>query len=292
MKQQEEAQIADVKEVEEFWDDHLCGSHFIDTEYLSEAFFRQYRAFRYQKEHHLLTDISWKSAANKSILEIGLGVGADATKWAEHAGLYTGVDLTNEAVLATRKHFQFLGLEGNIHQGNAEHLSFEDNTFDMVYSHGVLHHTPNMQQAINEVYRVVKPGGEFIVMLYAKESFNYWIRIQFYFRIRMILEILRFKIGGRNKGIWERHMVNFREQGWKYLNWNTFPHHCTDGPECNVAFILSKRQTKQLLHKAGFTVQRCRKAHFPITKGKFPKLERGLAGVFGFYRFCWCKKPA
>ena len=282
--------MADVKDVEEFWDDHLCGSHFIHTTYLSESFFEQYRRFRYRKEHHLITDIDWEAGRGKEVLEIGLGVGADATMWAKHHANYTGIDLTNEAVEATRKHFDFLGLKGNISQANAEALPFPDASFDLIYSHGVLHHTPHMQAAINQVYRVLKPGEKFIVMLYTKESFNYWIRIQLYFRCRMMWEILKYKLGGTNHGLWERHMVNFKAEGWKYLSWNRFPHHCTDGPECNVAYILSRSETKQLLQHAGFKIDKMQKAHFPFTKGKFPRLERSIARILGFYRFIWCTK--
>ncbi len=277
-------------QVEAFWDDHLCGSHFIDENYLSPTFFEEYRAYRYRKEHHLDVLIDWSSAAEKDMLEIGLGVGADATKWAAHAKSYTGVDLTQEAVDATTKHFDLLDLSGNIRKGNAESLEFQNDSFDLIYSHGVLHHTPNMPRAFSEVNRVLKDNGEFIVMLYAKESFNYWIRIQCYFRWRLILEIMLMKLGRKAKGNWALHLKNYKEMGWKYLNWKAFPHRCTDGPECEVAFILSRSQVKNLLRTNGFTVQKMAKAHFPFTKGNLPKLERAFARVFGFYRFVWCKK--
>lgn len=69
-----------------------------------------------------------------------------------------------------KKHFKVRNLEGNLKVGNAEALEFEDNSFDVVYSYGVLHHTENTQKAIDEVFRVLKPSGTAIIMLYNKNS--------------------------------------------------------------------------------------------------------------------------
>lgn len=169
-------------------------------------------------------------------------------------------------------------------------MIFPDNHFDLVYSHGVLHHTTNMQKAFNEVYRIIKPGGQFILMLYAKSSFNYWIRIQFYFRLRLILTYLLSKLGIKPKAkLWKEHLENLNSIGWSYLSWKNFPHRCTDGANCKIAFILSKKEGIQLLKNAGFKVLKTDKAHFPIG-AKFPKLERFLARFIGFHQFYWLEK--
>jgi len=168
-----------LKQVEEFWNDNLCGEHFINAIYASKDYFEQYREFRYKKEHHLNRLIDWQSAKNKDVLEIGLGIGADGTRWVAYARSYTGIDLTDSAVKATRHHFRLLSLKGNILKGNAESLPFEDNSFDIVYSHGVLHHTPSIENALGEIFRVLRRNGEVILMLYSKNSYNYWLRIQF-----------------------------------------------------------------------------------------------------------------
>jgi ubiquinone/menaquinone biosynthesis C-methylase UbiE len=107
------------------------------------------------------------------VLEIGLGIGADSIKWAMYAKSFTGIDLTLESVKATREHLQLMGMAGVIMQGNAEQLSFLDESFDIVYSHGVLHHTSDIDKAFSEIYRVLRPGGQFIIMLYTPASFNY-----------------------------------------------------------------------------------------------------------------------
>jgi len=95
-----------IEQVEDFWNDNLCGSHFIDKEKFSEQFYTDYRAYRYKKEHHIPLIIEAINTADKDVLEIGLGVGADATLWAKKSKSFTGIDLTDEAVYATGKHLE------------------------------------------------------------------------------------------------------------------------------------------------------------------------------------------
>lgn len=279
----------DIKQVENFWNNNLCGKQFVDAKFPSKEFFKYYRDFRYKKTHHLDTYIDWKGSQDKDVLEIGLGIGADATRWATYAKSYTGVDLTAEAVYATKIHFEHLGLKGNIVQGNAEALTFPDKSFDLVYSHGVLHHTTNTEQTFHEINRILRPNGEFIVMLYSKGSFNYWIRIQLYFRLRLLFEILKNKIGLKSKGNWALHVKNFKKDGWNYLSWKNFPHHCTDGPDCYIANIYYFSEIKEMLEKAGFKVTKAKKAHFPIG-GFSAKLEQFLAKYIGFHQLVWATK--
>ncbi|MEO8760843.1 MAG: class I SAM-dependent methyltransferase [Bacteroidia bacterium] len=279
----------ELKQVEEFWNTHLCGKQFVDAKFPSKEFFELYRNFRYKKTHHLDTYIDWQGAKGKDVLEIGLGIGADGSRWAQNARTYTGVDLTAEAVYATKIHLDHLGLKGHVVQGNAEALVLPANHFDIVYSHGVLHHTTNIENTFKEVNRVLKSNGEFIVMLYSKGSFNYWFRIQFYFRLRLLFEIFKNKLGSSSKGDWALHVKNFKQEGWQYLSWNNFPHRCTDGPDCKIANIYYQREMIKMLENCGFTIEKTKKAHFPIG-AHFPKLERFLASFMGFHQLIWAKK--
>ena len=276
-------------QIENFWEKNLCGSHFIEAPYLSEEFFCHYTEFRFRKAHHLNHYIDWTSAQGSNLLEIGLGIGSDAVRWAQYTRNFYGVDLTYESVKATRKHFSSLGLKGSMMQGNAQHLGFKNGQFDIVYSHGVLHHTSDISQALNEIYRVLKIKGKFILMLYARESFNFYFRIQFYFRLRMLLEIFKKKLGLKSNNLWQQHLQNYGEMGWKYLSWQEFQHHCTDGPDCKIANIFNKRTVKKMLNEAGFEIEKMVKAHFPLG-GKFPSLERWIGKYIGFHRLIWAKK--
>jgi ubiquinone/menaquinone biosynthesis C-methylase UbiE len=99
-------------------------------------------------------------------------LGTDLLQFARAGADVTGIDLTPASIELTRKRFSLYGIQAQLHVADAEDLPFPDATFDVVYSFGVLHHTPNTQKTLDEVLRVLKPGGEMIVMLYHKNSLH------------------------------------------------------------------------------------------------------------------------
>lgn len=111
---------------------------------------------------------------NRPVLEIGCGMGCMAMLWAQRGALVTAVDLNQVAVEQTRRRFALFNLNGRTQQEDANNLSFADESFDYVYSWGVLHHSPNLERSIAELFRVLKPGGEFGVMLYNRHSLLHW----------------------------------------------------------------------------------------------------------------------
>lgn len=294
--------------VKAFWNTEACGTHFVNTANAETEFFEKFREFRYRTEWHIPLMVPFAEAKGKKVLEIGIGNGADAVMFALNGADYTGVDLTDAARDATRRHFAAMGLHGTVLEGNAEHLSLPDESFDWVYSYGVLHHTPNTQLAIDEVYRVLRPGGRAIIMLYHKHSFNYYVRIAAYMRLRVLIKILlragqwsrdRAAVsdsllgvrGNQDKQIWTVHYHNFLRDGWRYLLVKNFVHHCTDGPECPVAYAFSGREAMKCFAK--FRSVRTAVAHFPLRKYSqlIPHgLERFLAKRMGWYLFVYAEK--
>lgn len=135
----------------------------------------------------------FKDHAGETILEIGCGLGTDGRQFARGGARYIAIDLSLHSLKLAAQGFQLFNLPGRFIHGDAERLPFRDNFFDLVYSHGVLHHTPDTHQAIKEVYRVLHPGGKAIVMLYNRHSFHYWIGTRIVAQLR--LELIRFKIG-------------------------------------------------------------------------------------------------
>ena len=113
-------------------------------------------------------------SSQSRVLEVGCGMGTMAMNWAQHGVQVTAVDLNPSAVEQTKKRFELYGLKGDIHLEDGNKLSFEDNEFDYVYSWGVLHHSPNLDQSISEMMRVTKSGGGFGIMLYNRRSLLYW----------------------------------------------------------------------------------------------------------------------
>ena len=118
--------------------------------------------------------------AGKQVLEIGPGSGGHSALFARHGATVTAIDITGERARATDAKFRLLGdLAAGCHamQGDSEHLPFDDASFDIVYSNGVLHHTTDTEAALAEVHRVLKPGGRAVIMLYCKSSWHYWINM-------------------------------------------------------------------------------------------------------------------
>lgn len=115
----------------------------------------------------------------KRVLEVGCGQGTMASNWAREGADVTAVDLNPQAVEQTKHRFELLGLDGNIQTADGRVLPFDDGSFDYVYSWGVLHHSPDLEQSLSELIRVLKGGGGFGVMLYNRRSLMQWWVIEY-----------------------------------------------------------------------------------------------------------------
>jgi ubiquinone/menaquinone biosynthesis C-methylase UbiE len=120
----------------------------------------------------------YEKFAGKKVMEIGCGMGTMSMNWAQHGAIMHAMDLNPKAVSETTARFRTLGLVPRIVQGDANVIPFPDNSFDYLYSWGVLHHSPDLDRSISEVFRVLRPGGEFGIMLYHRSSFLYWYFIR------------------------------------------------------------------------------------------------------------------
>ena len=163
--------------VKEFWNTNpLCASA-ISEEIGSAGFFEEYDQLREINEpikfsYNLHEYPNFKG---KRVLDVGCENGYVLSKYAKEGAIAHGIDISETSVETSKRRFSLLGLTGDIQVGNAENIAFEDNYFDCVCSMGVLHHTPNTQKGIDEVYRVLRPGGRAILMFYHKDSIlNKW----------------------------------------------------------------------------------------------------------------------
>ena len=163
------------------WSANPCGANAADGfEYGSRDYFEAIEKYRYEVYAPWMKRvIGFDEFAGKSLLEIGCGTGTDLLQFARGGASVTGLDLTPRSIEIARRRFEVYGLQGSFGIGDAEHLAFPDASFDAVYSFGVLHHTPRTARAVEEVYRVLRPGGRAIVMLYHKSSLHYWAGLVF-----------------------------------------------------------------------------------------------------------------
>jgi len=288
---------APVSDVRTFWEEHPVGVHLVDEALDSAWFFDAYRSYRYRTEWHIRELVPFASAVGQRVLEIGCGMGADGSCFAEAGARYVAVDLTETALTASRRHFRGVGLEGGFVRGSGEDLPFADGSFDLVYSHGVLHHTPRTERAFDEVHRVLRPGGRFVVMLYHRHSFNYYVRIMLAMRAAVLGYTAARRLGFARPApvasTRERHYAMVERHGWSYFRAREFVNHCTDGPECPIARAYSRRQVAQMLGR--FEDVRFAVAHFPLRKSLawVPLgVERVLARTMGWYLFAYARKRA
>ena len=119
--------------------------------------------------------IDFDDLRDKNVLEVGVGNGSHAQLLARHSGNFTGIDLTDYGIRSTSERMKVFGLnKANIVQMNAEDLQFESNSFDFVWSWGVIHHSANPPQILKEIHRVLKPGGTFKTMVYYRSFWSYY----------------------------------------------------------------------------------------------------------------------
>jgi len=165
--------------VRAYWDNHPCDSELSDRDRLSREYFLEIECQRYELQPHILDALAKIDWNGKRVLEIGAGVGTDARNIIGKGGLYTGINVDRGSTEATARALRVFSLPGIAVQRDATSLDFPDSTFDVVYSFGVLHHIPDAAKAVAEIHRVLKPGGELLVMLYNRASINYVVEIMF-----------------------------------------------------------------------------------------------------------------
>lgn len=156
----------DKMEVYGFWNRASCGEEL----YLDDRGYEGQAEQRYSLEPYILEFADFPSAAGKDVLEVGVGLGADHEQFARAGAVLSGIDLTPRAIHHTRQRLQALGFSSNLQVGDAENLPFPDDSFDLVYSWGVIHHSPDTEKAAKEILRVLRPGGRFAVMIYHRYS--------------------------------------------------------------------------------------------------------------------------
>ncbi len=246
----------DEQSVQRFWQEHACGDAQVGGLHERfrgdyEQFFTDYDRFRYGNERHLPACIEGLNVAGKKVLEIGLGEGADSERLIRLGARWSGVDLTAESVsrVQTRLALRELPYE-EVRQGSVLDLPFADDSFDMVFSHGVLHHVPEVKSAQAEIHRVLRPGGELVIMMYARWSLNYLVSIGL-IRRGVLLAAFPLARAGILKsdpaqGMLAAHLDNAKKAGlFRYLRLREFVHHNTDGPANPYALVYDRRRIQQ-----------------------------------------------
>jgi len=244
----------DEQTVQDFWQGHACGDALVGGlrdrfggDY--EQFFNDYDQFRYSLESHLPGCLDELDLRGKRVLEIGLGQGADSESLIRRGAVWSGVDLTAESVDRVRTRLTLRDLPyADLRQGSVLDLPFADDSCDLVFSHGVLHHVPEIGQAEREIHRVLRPDGELVIMMYARWSLNYLVSIAV---VRRAALLAAYPLAQRgllrpDAGKLSQHLANARRTGLaRYLRLREFTHHNTDGPANPYALVYDRRRIER-----------------------------------------------
>jgi ubiquinone/menaquinone biosynthesis C-methylase UbiE len=237
----------------EFWSAHQPGLRFAQGERGTRAFFRDVERQRYTLEPHIPEVVRFDRWANCAVLEGGCGIATDGIHFARAGARYTGLDASSYALELARRRFELEGVDGTFVAGSVSDLPFADESFDLVYSHGVIHHIHNTERAVAEFHRVLRPRGTVLAMLYHRASFNYAFTIMFVRRVLAASLLVPGGVGvvarltGESAETLDGHRRLLREHGFRYLtDRQLFLSNNTDGPGNPLSKAYTTDEAKQL----------------------------------------------
>lgn len=294
------ARVADIHDVEQFWSTHPCGS---DQSSATErrAYFEEIARHRYELIKHIQRDARFGDFQDKSVLEVGCGVGTDGVQFARNGAIYTGINLDEGSTRLAQENFSVSGVPGAILKMDAEEMLFTPASFDHVYSYGVIHHSPNPERIVQEMYRVLKPGGTASLMVYNKSSINYYLEIMFLrklFRLALIPSfapgLISAALGLDGPKLRQHREIFLSKKKMSHDRWVSIN---TDGPDCPLARVYSRTEVVELFQSAGFKEINTFARFFNTEHyGKVAKLipviiAEGVGNIWGWCRWVEARKP-
>jgi SAM-dependent methyltransferase len=235
-----------LKDVKKFWNDRPCNIRHSEKEIGTKEYFSEVSDKKFKAEPHILPFMEVSKWQGKTVLDAGCGIGSMSREFVRYGANVTAVDISEESVALTVKMAGVFGITDSLsaHTANLETIAddnpdFKD-SFDLVWSFGVVHHTPNPERAIEQLYRVCKPGGTIKLMLYSLVSWK---------ALNAIHEEARDR-PARSEGSW--NMKDLRE---------TIRINAEAQVGCPVAYVYSFDDVKKLLEPRGFKIIQLEKDH-------------------------------
>jgi len=163
-----------IKTVKNYWDSQPCNVKHSSKPLNTIEYYNEVEKRKYFVEPHILDFANFQNWNKKSVLEIGCGIGTDAVNFIRHGANYTGIDLSPNSLQIAKNRLKIFGLNGNLFSSNIELLddTLLDQEFDLIYSFGVLHHTPNLEVALKNIRRICNQNTQIKIMVYAKNSWK------------------------------------------------------------------------------------------------------------------------
>jgi SAM-dependent methyltransferase len=252
--------VATIDDVRAYWDRHIHDLEITTHPPGTRGFFDDLDHYHFEKLHHLLRLVDFDRYRGRSVLDVGCGAGVDLARFAKGGAVVTGVDVAPSAIALARANFEQQGLRGDFHVASGEQLPFSDDSFDFVYAHGVVQYTASPQQLVNDVRRVLKPGGTAFFQVYNRIS---WLNaLSKLMKVGLEHEdapvLLKFSLGE-----FRRLLTGFRE----------------------VRIVPERFPVKSRLHKGWKGA-----VYNGVFVGTFNALPRPLVERFGWHLLAFCVK--
>lgn len=162
-------------EIRDYWDENIHDVEITSQPVGSLGFFDELDDYRFDKLSYLPQLVDFDGYRGKDLLEVGCGAGIDLVRFAQGGAKVTGIDLSPAAVELAERNFSHRGLSAKLRVMNGERMEFKPASFDIVYAHGVLQYTANAPQMVAEIWRVLRPSGTAILMVYNRYSWLNWL---------------------------------------------------------------------------------------------------------------------
>jgi SAM-dependent methyltransferase len=280
-----------------FWDASQPGFKFSNAPVGTPQFFAEVEAHRYGLEPHIPEIVRFDQWADRDVLELGCGIATDGINFARSGARYTGLDQSATALALARRRFELEGRDGTFVHGSVVEPPLKEH-FDLVYSHGVLHHVEQTGVALHKAYELLRPGGTALVMLYHRHSLNYHLSIML---LRRALAMALWTSAGQalarritredvavlegQRGLLQKHGINYLLDRQFFLSNNT------DGPGNPLSKVYSRNAARTLFAEAGFVDMRV--AIRFLNLRIYPsgdrlartKVARGLEGRIGWHLY-------
>jgi SAM-dependent methyltransferase len=287
-----------------FWERYQPGFRFTRHPVGTPEFFREIEEHRYSLEPHIPEVVRFDDWKGKAVLEVGCGVATDGSRLARAGASYTGVDASPVAVELARKRFGQDGLTGSFAEATAANLPFPADSFDLVYSHGVIHHSEETEAAVREFARVLRPAGTALVMVYHRSSLNYRFTILGVRRLMAATLLVPGASGvlaravGEDSEVLEGHRALLREHGFRYLtDKQLFLSNNTDGPGNPLSKVYSRDEMEKMFRTAFEAVETevryLNLRLYPLgDKAAATRLGRRLERRIGWHLYVWATQPS
>jgi SAM-dependent methyltransferase len=237
----------------EFWSDYQPGFRFAHSPVGTKEFFDEVSAYRRALEPHIDGVVHFDQWGGLDVLEAGCGIGTDGARFAASGARYTGVDFSGTALSLATRRFQLHGLDGRFLKSSLTDLPFRDGSFDLVFSHGVIHHIRDVEAVVGEFRRILRVGGTALVMVYHRHSLNYHLTIQTLRRAAAGLLLVPggpkvvAKVTGEPPDVLDGQRRLLTEHGLKYLtDSELFLSNNTDGPGNPYSRVYSRDELRSL----------------------------------------------